>query len=105
VFDGPERRHLPDVVISWDEAAKVMHEVEGPTAGRVSGKAPYEVPAYYTGNHRPCAFAAARGPGVSAGGALAKGHILDIAPTVLALLGVDAPAHLDGTAWPEVAAR
>ncbi len=102
VFEGPERQNLPDVVISWDETAKVMHEVEGPSAGRVTGKAPYEVPAYYTGNHRAYAFAAARGPGVSAGTGLARGHILDIAPTVLALLGVDAPAHLDGSAWPEV---
>ncbi len=104
VFEGPERQHLPDVVISWDETAKVMREVRGPTAGLVTGKAPFEVPAYYTGNHRAYAFAAARGPGVVAGSRLARGHILDIAPTVLGLLGVEPPAHLEGTAWPEVAA-
>ncbi len=96
LFPGEERRHLPDLVISWDEAARVLDRLEGPRAGLVCGKCGHETPAYYTGNHRPNAFLAAAGAGVAAGARLEQGHILDVPATVLALLGVDPPAHFEG---------
>ena len=103
VFPGSERQHLPDVVISWDFDARVLDRVQGPTAGLVQGKAGYDTPAYYTGNHRPNAFVAATGPRVVSNSLTNEGHIVDIAPTVLALLGVEAPAPFEGKAWPQVA--
>lgn len=96
LFPGSERRHLPDVVISWDETAQVLDRLQGPRAGLVCGKCGHETPAYYTGNHRPNAFLAAVGAGVAAGARLEGGHILDVPATVLALLGVDPPAHFEG---------
>jgi arylsulfatase A-like enzyme len=62
----------------------------------VCGKCGHETPAYYTGNHRPVAFLLAAGAGVSAGARITGGHILDVPATVLALLGVDPPAHFEG---------
>jgi len=97
-FEGPERQHLPDVVISWDFDALVLDRVQGPTSGLVSGKRGYEVPAYYTGNHRPNAFLLSYGRGVTAGDGDDAGHIVDIAPTILTLLGIDPPAHFEGRA-------
>jgi predicted AlkP superfamily phosphohydrolase/phosphomutase len=97
-FEGPERQHLPDVVISFDFDAKVLDRIQGPACGLVTGKCGYETPAYYSGNHRPNAFVLGYGAGVASGGAMAGGHIVDLAPTVLAALGVDAPAHFEGRA-------
>ncbi|MDX6749588.1 alkaline phosphatase family protein [Geminicoccaceae bacterium 1502E] len=98
-FEGPERHHLPDIVVSWDFGAKTQREIEGPRSGRIAGKAGHETPAYYTGNHRPNAFVLVRGPAVPAGGGLAAGHVVDLPATVLALLGVEAPAHFEGRSW------
>lgn len=102
VFPGSERPHLPDLVVSWREAARVLGALEGPTAGRVAGRAGHEISPFYTGNHRPLAFVAGRGPQVRAGARLEHGHILDIPATVLALLDVVPPAHLEGRAWGEL---
>jgi predicted AlkP superfamily phosphohydrolase/phosphomutase len=102
LFPGPERPHLPDMVITWDPDAHILRELEGDGVGTIEGKAGYETGPFYTGNHRPNAFALARGPGVSAGVEVAGGHVLDVAPTVLALLGVDLPPHFEGAPWLEL---
>ncbi|MCX7629542.1 MAG: alkaline phosphatase family protein [Geminicoccaceae bacterium] len=96
LFPGSERPHLPDIVISWDEQARVLDRLEGPSAGLVCGKCGYETPAYYTGNHRPNAFLLAAGAGVTAGARLEDGHILDVPATVFGFLGVDPPPHFEG---------
>jgi predicted AlkP superfamily phosphohydrolase/phosphomutase len=95
-FEGSERRHLPDVVISWDFDAEVLDRVQGRSAGLVSGSRGYETPAYYTGNHRPNAFLLGFGPGVSEAAGGERSHIVDIAPTILSMLDVDPPPHFEG---------
>ena len=57
VFTGPRRQDLPDAVISWDLGARVLDEVEAPTAGRIRKQPGYAVSPFYTGNHRATAFA------------------------------------------------
>jgi arylsulfatase A-like enzyme len=37
-----------------------------------------------------------KGPGIQAGSKLDKWEIIDIAPTILALLGASIPAHIEG---------
>jgi arylsulfatase A-like enzyme len=44
------------------------------------------------------------GPGIAPGARLEGGNVLDIAPTVLALLGVPEPEGLDGKALAGVVA-
>jgi predicted AlkP superfamily phosphohydrolase/phosphomutase len=100
VFSGARRGDLPDAVINWDPAARVTDRIESPGAGVIHGLAGHAISPFYNGNHRAAAFAVARGPGLGAGQTLDGGNILDIAPTVLSLLGVDAPAHYEGGAWP-----
>lgn len=99
VFPGPRRQDLPDAVINWNAAAGVISELEGPASGRIDKGPGYAISPFYTGNHRACAFVLGRGPTLSDGSSLADGHILDVAPTVLAALGVEAPAHYEGRAW------
>jgi arylsulfatase A-like enzyme len=61
------------------------------------------VPVYHphaprTGDHTPHSRLWASGAGLAANGTIGQGHVCDIAPTVLALLDVAAPAGLDGRA-------
>jgi len=99
VFQGARRQDLPDAVINWNNAARVLDEIESPKAGRISKQPGYAVSPFYTGNHRATAFVLGRGPSVAASSTLARGHILDIAPTVLSMLGTDIPANFEGKAW------
>jgi predicted AlkP superfamily phosphohydrolase/phosphomutase len=101
VYRGARRGDLPDAVISWNLAARITDQLEVPTAGLIRGKSGHAVSPFYNGNHRAAAFVLARGPGISANTTIRQGHILDIAPTVLALQGVDPPAQFEGRAWPE----
>jgi predicted AlkP superfamily phosphohydrolase/phosphomutase len=98
VFAGRERPHLPDLSVTWDPAARTLREVDSLALGRVVGRAGYEIAPYYTGNHRPTAFVAAQGRGAPAS-IPADGHIVDLPPTVFALLGVERPPHFEGRAW------
>lgn len=102
LFPGPQRPHLPDLVITWDPEARVLGQLEGDSFGTIQGKAGYQTAPFYTGNHRPNAFVAARGPVVAAGSSVAGGHVLDVAPTVLAALGVEPPPHFEGGPWTEL---
>ncbi len=103
-FPGPERPHLPDLVITWDPDARVLGELAGEGVGTIHGAPGYRTTPFYTGNHRPNAFAALRGPSVSAGSRLEGGHVLDVAPTVLAALGVDPSPAFEGEPWEEALA-
>jgi predicted AlkP superfamily phosphohydrolase/phosphomutase len=104
VFPGSERRHLPDLVVAWDPDARLLTELAAPSAGKVVGPPAYGTSPFYTGNHRPNAFVLARGPGIAAGERLERGHIVDLAPTILALLGVDPPPSFEGSVLPRLVA-
>ncbi|MEZ5290885.1 MAG: alkaline phosphatase family protein [Vicinamibacterales bacterium] len=97
LFDGPCADHLPDIVIVWDIGARVTTALLTERYGLVQVAEPAcAIPPYYTGNHCPNAFAAVRGPGIAPGAPIAHGHVLDLAPTILAHYGIPAPAHMDG---------
>jgi predicted AlkP superfamily phosphohydrolase/phosphomutase len=103
LFDGPCRSHMPDVVIVWDPSAKVTTDLLMERYGLVRVEHPNcGVAPYYTGNHWPNAFVAAIGPEVPAGLTLEEGSILDLAPTVLSLFGIETPEHMDGSALREL---
>ncbi len=104
-FPGPQQRHLPDLVVTWNPVARVLDELHSERCGLVRGPAGYLTAPYYTGNHRPNAFVLARGPHVLGGGRLADGHIVDVPATILALLGTEPPKHFEGRPWPECLPR
>jgi predicted AlkP superfamily phosphohydrolase/phosphomutase len=105
LYQGPCRAIMPDVIIAWDPEAHVTTDLSADSCGLVHcPHAGYEVTPYYTGNHRPNAFAAIMGPGVAAGEVLQGASILDLAPTFLARLGIAAPTHMDGKPLREITA-
>lgn len=97
LYSGPCRSVMPDVIIAWDPEAKVTTDMHAGAGCAVhSDQAGYEITPYYTGNHRPNAFGALVGPGVSAGSSIEGISILDVAPSLLRRFGIEPLAHMDG---------
>lgn len=90
----PDQRDpkLPDadLVIIWQEE-HVTDVVDSPELGRI-GPVPYS----RTGSHRSDGFLVAQGPGIEPGSSASEGHALDLAPTVLSLMGASIPPHFEG---------
>jgi predicted AlkP superfamily phosphohydrolase/phosphomutase len=83
--------HLPDLCVLWHDDEPIP-AIDYPGHGTVTGT-PKDIGR--SGNHRPRGFLLGVGPGIRAG-VRTEGDILDIAPTVFALLGAEAPPDWDG---------
>jgi predicted AlkP superfamily phosphohydrolase/phosphomutase len=90
-FPGDRRDHLPDLVITWAEGAPIA-QVYSDRTGLITGASPDP----RTGTHHPRSFVAMRGPRVRAGARIEGHHIVDVAPTMLACLGVPPSAGMEG---------
>ena len=86
---GPEFPD-PDLIVYYEpEPADV---VDSPRFGRI-GPVPYA----RTGGHVNRGFAILKGPRFARGSTLSQGHVRDIAPTMLDLLGAPLPQYLEGS--------
>ena len=83
--------NLPDadLVVKWSDMA--IDVVDHPSFGRI-GPVPYR----RTGSHRARGFMIVKGPGIEAGTTLQEGHCVDLAPTILDLMGARIPEYFDG---------
>ncbi len=90
-LDGPRRDYLPDLVVQWAADAPIR-ALSSDRIGSVSG----ESPDGRTGTHVPPGFLIARGPGIGEASLTGDAHARDLAPTVLALFGVERPAYMEG---------
>jgi hypothetical protein len=102
--NGDRRNRLPDLVIRWSDAPSKDHvALESPRFGRIERATPGRVPNGRSGNHRGRGFLMAHGPGIAAGSRLgADANILDLAPTVVRMLGTRATTPLAGRVRPEL---
>jgi predicted dehydrogenase/predicted AlkP superfamily phosphohydrolase/phosphomutase len=106
LYDGPCRSHMPDIIINWDDDAKVTTELLTEKYGLARSTQPgYALPPYYTGNHRPNAFAIAMGPEVPRGNMLDGASILDLAPTILTHFGITPPDYMQGKVLNQLSER
>ncbi|HYC03996.1 MAG TPA: alkaline phosphatase family protein [Azospirillaceae bacterium] len=87
-LDSDPRLPDADLVVEWESVPADV--AEGPVTGRI-GPVPYR----RTGSHTSEGFLLAAGPGIEPG-ELPAGHGVDLAPTILQLMGAPAPNHLDG---------
>ncbi len=90
VFPGPKQEHLPDLIVTWSDDAPI-EAVTSPRVGSVAGVNPDVRP----GTHSTCGFALAAG-GRIAGRGEDRGHLADVAASILTVLGVDPGASMDG---------
>jgi predicted AlkP superfamily phosphohydrolase/phosphomutase len=86
----PGARPSPaDLIVQW--VSEPVDVVDHPTVGRIG-----PVPAKRSGSHVHRGFIMAAGPGLPAGVHLPERHALDLAPTILTLLGAPLPKHFEG---------
>jgi predicted AlkP superfamily phosphohydrolase/phosphomutase len=103
IYQGPCRSHLPDLIINWNDDAKITTELLTAKYGVARSKEPgWAVPPYYTGNHRPNAFMLSLGPGIPQAAICEGTSILDLAPTILNQFGIDPPDYMDGRVLTEL---
>jgi predicted AlkP superfamily phosphohydrolase/phosphomutase len=79
----------PDLVVFYEPGP--VDVVDSPSYGRI-GPIPYA----RTGGHANRGFAILKAPGCERGSTLPQGHVRDLAPTILALLGAPIPGYLEG---------
>jgi predicted AlkP superfamily phosphohydrolase/phosphomutase len=90
VFPGDRQEQLPDLIVTWNNKTP-FKSVGSPVFGSVEGDKADPRP----GTHSPHGFLLAVGAGLPQG-LRGSGHLLDVAPTVMELLGLTPPAGLDG---------
>lgn len=96
VPDAAYRDRLPDLIVSWAETSALdSRGVRSDKFGEWLFSEPGKLRSGRSGNHSAWGWAVMTGPGIEAGD-LQDGHILDLAPTVLALLGLPIPSEMPG---------
>jgi predicted AlkP superfamily phosphohydrolase/phosphomutase len=93
---GPDHHpDVPDLLVAFRTDLGPLDECESPRVGRI--EVPVKKPwATRTGDHTVESRLWIVGPGVEPGSRIEGGNVLDLAPTVTALLGVDLPERFDG---------
>lgn len=100
VFAGERLNWLPDVVGSWADDSSSNHRViTSPLYGDIPWPTPGHNPEGRSGNHNDTGFLVAHGKGIKPG-KIKDAHILDLAPTILAILGQSIPADMQGRVLP-----
>jgi predicted AlkP superfamily phosphohydrolase/phosphomutase len=85
--DGVRRGDLPDLIVRWSCSPASRHRaIVSPIYGSVAWPCPGGHPDGRTGNHRGEGFLLAKGAGIEPGSSIEGAHIVDLAPTVFALL-------------------
>jgi predicted AlkP superfamily phosphohydrolase/phosphomutase len=108
VYSGAHVDKAPDLSIDWNLTGGYSYvpRLSRPRAGAepIRRLRPSEREGVTSGSHRDHGIAAFFGDGVRAGATPARARIVDIAPTLLYLLGLPVPEDMDGTVLAEVLA-
>lgn len=86
---GPRSEHLPDLVLIPSDGYMITEAFRGDQLVEAS-------PDMLTGNHRQEGIFSLAGPGIPGGDRVEGVRIVDLAPTILHLLGVPVPTWMDG---------
>jgi len=99
VYHGPYLSKAPDLAIEWNYDIIVSGLQCDDRTGKeliVEQAADIVERRNVSGDHRPEGILIASGPDIKAAQEVSGAHIMDIAPTVLALMGQAIPAYMDG---------
>ncbi len=91
IHNGEFLQELPDIVVKWAGDAPIRG-LYSPRIGTVTGENHHE----RTGAHRPYGFLIAAGKHIARGRTIEGASIMDIAPTILYLMGQPLPLDMDG---------
>ncbi|UCB61071.1 MAG: alkaline phosphatase family protein, partial [Candidatus Bathyarchaeota archaeon] len=94
---GPRQSILPDLLIQWTQKPAANHQaLTSPRYGSIPWPTPGLNPDGRSGNHRPEGFLLAVEDRIQPDSTTKDAHIIDLAPTVLALLNIPTPAKMCG---------
>ncbi|NNF11891.1 MAG: hypothetical protein HKN72_01630 [Gemmatimonadetes bacterium] len=95
---------LPDLIVRWASTpCAPTRSVTSPRFGSIPWPTPGKNPNGRSGNHTAEGFVLASGPGIEADSTLADDrHILDLPPTILALLGKEPFSYMTGEVIEEI---
>lgn len=100
VYHGPHQLSGPDLNLIMRNMSYICHQRRELASSQIFAPAdPNE-----TGTHRPEGILIAHGPGIATGRMLVPCSLLDVAPTVLHLLGLPIPDDVDGSVLRELLA-
>ncbi len=95
--EGARQERLPDILVQWRRAPAAAHRaIVSETFGTIARPHPGLNADGRSGNHRPEGFYLLRDPRAGSESLREAAHILDLAPTILRMLSLDPPAHLQG---------
>jgi predicted AlkP superfamily phosphohydrolase/phosphomutase len=96
-FSGDQLDKFPDLTVKWQATLPVDHRL---LVSERYGQVPWPTPGYSpsgrSGNHRPQGFLFATGTAFSPGSVLEQARVVDVAPTILYLLGLPPFPEMDG---------
>jgi predicted AlkP superfamily phosphohydrolase/phosphomutase len=96
VFEGEKVEFLPDLMIQWNTRPACEHRmITSPRYGSIPWPTPGQNPEGRSGNHFTDGMLIAAGEGIKSG-TISGAHILDLAPTILTLLGQPVPPQMEG---------
>ncbi len=96
-YPGEHLDELPDLIVQWAADAPI-DALTSPRIGTVSGR----LPDVRSGAHTTYGFLLGAGRDIAGHGTLPDANIMDVAPTVLRLLGEPVSQDLDGRILPEM---
>jgi predicted AlkP superfamily phosphohydrolase/phosphomutase len=106
LYQGPYQNKSPDLVFTLrDETYAVKPEYRGNRISLVESakeSASHGTEMLHKGNHRMDGIFMSYGPAIKAGRTIAGAKIVDLAPTILALLGLPALNDMDGRVLEEI---
>ena len=88
---GEQLGELPDLLVEWTADAPI-DALTSPRIGTVSGR----LPDLRSGAHTTYGFLLGVGEGMAARGVLPEAHIMDVAPTIMRLMGQPVSGDVDG---------
>ncbi len=96
-FGGANVEELPDLVVTWTPD-RIVSEVHHPHLGVIRER----METFAKSEHSDEGFLVAAGPRIVSREEVAAGHIVDIAPTMLALTGAPTPVDMEGQPLPGI---
>ncbi len=98
LFDGPHLDEIPDILVEMNDAYTGGSHAAGPLVTDL----PLAQLSEYSATHRPTGLFVLAGPGVHQGQWLEGAAIVDLAPTLLHLMGLPVAAGMDGRVLQEL---
>jgi predicted AlkP superfamily phosphohydrolase/phosphomutase len=99
LYHGPFLNQAPDLVVQWADYncwGRGRYDSQGGPVFEAKSRLDFsDLP--LTGAHRPEGILIFNGPGVRSGVQIEGARIVDLAPTILSVLGLPIPGHIDGT--------